>query len=208
MKRSIYTKFIFIYIVAAILSFAFVAIGTSRLVTTHMTEKKAGSLYTEATLLSNDYAADYYRSRTASSLETVYSHLDVLATYLDADIWMIDLDGKVILEDGVKVTNIAVKDGKIIEIGDNISEGNEIIDAEGLALAPGFIDSHSHSDSTIFADPHRVHVLRMGVTTEIAGQCGGSRSPAMDSMTDQTREFLASKHSPYLPSMAQQLKAM
>ena len=103
MKRSIYTKFIFIYIAAAILSFAFVAIGTSRLVTAHMTEKKAGSLYTEASLLSNDYAADYYRSRTASSLETVYSHLDVLATYLDADIWMIDLDGRVILESGKKL---------------------------------------------------------------------------------------------------------
>lgn len=105
--------------------------------------------------------------------------------------------------------SVAVKDGKIATVSrETLDNAREIIDAEGLALAPGFIDSHSHSDSTIFADPHRVHVLRMGVTTEIAGQCGGSRSPAMDSMTDQTREFLASKHSPYFPSMAQQLKAM
>ena len=122
MKRSIYTKFIFIYIVAAILSFAFVAIGTSRLVTTHMTEKKAGSLYTEASLLSNDYAADYYRSRTASSLETVYSHLDVLATYLDADIWMIDLDGKVILESGKKLVD-PEKNTHVMETFDPTSFG-------------------------------------------------------------------------------------
>lgn len=53
-------------------------------------------------------------------------------------------NGKVILEDGVKVTNIAVKDGKIIEIGDNISEGNEIIDAEGLVVSPGMVDAHVH----------------------------------------------------------------
>ena len=103
MKRSIYSKFIFIYIVAAILSFLFVAEGTSRMIMNHMTTKKADTLYKEAVLLSTDYAEDYYRSRTASSLETVYSHLDVIATYLNAEIWMIDMDGKVILESDKKL---------------------------------------------------------------------------------------------------------
>lgn len=103
MKRSIYSKFIFIYIAAAILSFFFVAEGTSRMIMNHMTTKKADTLYKEAVLLSTDYAEDYYRSRTASSLETVYSHLDVIATYLNAEIWMIDMDGKVILESDKKL---------------------------------------------------------------------------------------------------------
>ena len=103
MKRSIYTKFIFIYIIAAILSFLLVSVGTSRLVLDHVVTEKAETLYKEASLLSTDYAEDYYRSRTASSLETVYSHLDVIATYLNAEIWMIDLDGKVILESGKKL---------------------------------------------------------------------------------------------------------
>ena len=103
MKRSIYTKFIFIYIIAAIASFALVAIGTSRLILDHMVTEEAETLYKEATLLSSDYAEDYYRSRTASSLETVHSHLGAIATYLDVDIWLIDLDGKVILESGKKL---------------------------------------------------------------------------------------------------------
>ena len=103
MKRSIYTKFIFIYIIAAIASFILVAVGTSRLILDHMITEEAETLYKEATLLSSDYAEDYYRSRTASSLETVHSHLGAIATYLDVDIWLIDLDGKVILESEKKL---------------------------------------------------------------------------------------------------------
>ena len=53
----------------------------------------------------------------------------------------------------------------------------KVVDAKGLSLSPGFIDVHSHSDYVITEDPHRVHILQMGVTTELAGQCGYSRSP-------------------------------
>jgi len=105
--------------------------------------------------------------------------------------------------------SVGINNGKIACVSrECLSGAVTVVDAEGLSLAPGFIDSHSHSDTCLYADPHRLHVLRMGVTTEVAGQCGGSRSPAMDSMTDQTREFLASKHSPFFPSMAEQLSAM
>lgn len=105
MKLSIYAKFILIYIVAAILSFIFVTEGTSRMIMNHMTTKKADTLYREAALLSTDYAEDYYRSLTASSLETVHSHLNAISTYLNTDIWMIDIDGKVILESGKKLVD-------------------------------------------------------------------------------------------------------
>lgn len=105
MKISIYTKFILIYVVAAILSFVFVTEGTSRMIMDHMTTEKADTLYREAALLSTDYAEDYYRSKTASSLETIHSHLNAIATYLDAEIWMIDIDGKVILDTGKKLVD-------------------------------------------------------------------------------------------------------
>lgn len=105
MKISIYTKFILIYVVAAILSFVFVTEGTSRMIMDHMTTEKADTLYREAALLSTDYAEDYYRSKTASSLETIHSHLSAIATYLDAEIWMIDIDGKVILDTGKKLVD-------------------------------------------------------------------------------------------------------
>ena len=105
MNISIYTKFILIYVVAAILSFVFVTEGTSRMIMDHMTTEKADTLYREAALLSTDYAEDYYRSKTASSLETIHSHLSAIATYLDAEIWMIDIDGKVILDTGKKLVD-------------------------------------------------------------------------------------------------------
>ena len=69
--------------------------------------------------------------------------------------------------------NVAVTDGKITAVGADVSgEAAKTVDAKGLSLAPGFIDVHSHSDQVIHSDPHRLHVLRMGVTTEISGQCG------------------------------------
>lgn len=105
--------------------------------------------------------------------------------------------------------NIAVKDGKIAMVTAEPLEGAaETIDAHGLALAPGFIDVHSHSDQTLFTDPHRVQVLRMGVTTEISGQCGNSRSPASANMTEETRIFQTKKHSPLYDTMKQQLEAV
>ena len=103
MKLSIYVKFILIYLVGALLSFIFVTEGTSRMIMNHMTTEKANLLYQEAALLSTDYAEDYYRSQTAASLETVHSHLNAIAIYLNADIWMIDIDGKVILKSGEKL---------------------------------------------------------------------------------------------------------
>ncbi len=102
MKLSIYVKFIIIYVVAAILSFVFVTFGTSQMIMNHMTTEKADTLYREAALLSTNYATDYYRSKSASSLETVHSHLNTIATYLNAEIAMIDIDGKVILESNKK----------------------------------------------------------------------------------------------------------
>lgn len=103
MKFSIYIKFVFIYIAAAILSFIFVTEGTSYMIMKHLTTEKADMLYQEAALLSANYAEDYYRSKTDSSLETVHSHLNAIATYLNTDIWMIDIDGKVILESDKKL---------------------------------------------------------------------------------------------------------
>ena len=76
---------------------------------------------------------------------------------------------------------LSVKEGKIClcsegKPGCDISSV-ETTDAEGLCLSPGFIDSHSHADEVIFVNPEREQVLRMGVTTEIAGQCGHTESP-------------------------------
>ena len=75
------------------------------------------------------------------------------------------------------VSDVAVEGGRIAAIGKDLGTAKQTVDAQGLALAPGFIDSHSHANSSIFHDPERVHVMRMGVTTEISGQCGTSLAP-------------------------------
>ena len=105
--------------------------------------------------------------------------------------------------------NVAVSGGKIVAVGKDVSGAAiKTVRADGLALAPGFIDSHSHSDYCLHVDPHRLHVLRMGVTTEISGQCGHSISPASDNMNDETREFLRPRQSPLFPSMAEHLRTI
>ena len=98
MKLSIYIKFILIYLAAAILSFIFVAEGTSRMIMNHMITKKAEVLYEESSLLSTKYAEEYYRRKNLSSLETVHSHLNAIGTYLNADIWLINIDGEIIIK--------------------------------------------------------------------------------------------------------------
>ena len=74
--------------------------------------------------------------------------------------------------------DLAVKDGKIAKIAPAIrEEAAEIIDASGLQVAPGFIDNHSHSDSSVFTGSDSYNYLEQGVTTQIAGQCGSSPAP-------------------------------
>src|SRR5437763_6730519 len=51
------------------------------------------------------------------------------------------------------------------------------IDADGLALAPGFIDMHSHADHTLPAFPRATNSIAQGVTTEVVGLCGFSPAP-------------------------------
>ena len=50
---------------------------------------------------------------------------------------------------------VAVKSGKIIYVGpDYVGKAQKVVDAQGLCLSPGFIDSHSHADYSLFANPH------------------------------------------------------
>lgn len=73
---------------------------------------------------------------------------------------------------------VAVKDGVIVEVGKKVGGGAaRVIDGQGLTLAPGFIDSHSHSDTPWFVDNRGESKIRQGVTTEVTGQCGMSAAP-------------------------------
>lgn len=75
-------------------------------------------------------------------------------------------------------SDLAIKNGKITSIAPKIAGGKKVIDASGLTVTPGFIDSHSHSDADILMFPDQVEKAEQGITTSIGGQCGATKAPS------------------------------
>jgi len=69
--------------------------------------------------------------------------------------------------------DVAVKRGRVAALGRITGKARTEIDAKGLIVAPGFIDVHTHADE-LATIPEAENFLRMGVTTIVAGNCGGS----------------------------------
>lgn len=74
--------------------------------------------------------------------------------------------------------DIGIRSGRIAGIGDLTQAiGDEEIDASGLAVAPGFIDTHTHDDLGLLTDPDMSCKVSQGVTTVVTGNCGFSIAP-------------------------------
>src|ERR1700679_2416167 len=73
--------------------------------------------------------------------------------------------------------DLLVEDDRIAEVGATSLSPDEVLDAKGLVVAPGFIDMHSHGDFSLPVDPDAAGKLLHGVTTEVVGNCGLGLQP-------------------------------
>src|SRR5690349_15748039 len=77
--------------------------------------------------------------------------------------------------------DVAISNQHVIEIGAagslDAADAIDVVEAEGLALAPGFIDVHAHDDVPAVRAPEMTPKLSQGVTTVIVGNCGISAAP-------------------------------
>jgi N-acyl-D-aspartate/D-glutamate deacylase len=74
--------------------------------------------------------------------------------------------------------DVAIKGDRIVAIGDlKKLTAIQVINAEGLVLAPGFIDVHTHDDLEVLRNPKMLNKISQGVTSVIIGNCGISASP-------------------------------
>jgi N-acyl-D-aspartate/D-glutamate deacylase len=81
---------------------------------------------------------------------------------------------------------LAVSGGRIAAVGQDLGAARERVDAEGLVLAPGIVDIHTHYDAQLTWDPYATPSTALGVTTVVIGNCGFTIAPCRPQDRDLT----------------------
>ncbi len=90
--------------------------------------------------------------------------------------------------EGAFRADVGISAGRIAVVAERIEqEAKRTIEAQGLHLAPGFIDPHTHSGLTLLVNPRAESKIRQGVTTEIIGNCGFSPAPLSGAAMEEVR---------------------
>ena len=97
--------------------------------------------------------------------------------------------------------DVAIRDGRIVEIGDIKDDAGETVDAGGLVVAPGFVDPHTHYDAQLFWDAAATPSNLHGVTSMIAGNCGFTLAPLHAPDADYLRRMMAKVEGMPLPAL-------
>ena len=96
--------------------------------------------------------------------------------------------------------DVALAGNRIAGVGPRLqASGAREVDLDGLALAPGFIDIHSHSDLVLLINPRAESKVRQGVTTEVVGQDGGSMGPWTPAEHAEVRKEYRNKYGVDVP---------
>jgi N-acyl-D-amino-acid deacylase len=81
---------------------------------------------------------------------------------------------------------VAVRNGRIAAVGSDLGDARERVDAQGLTLAPGIVDIHTHYDAQLTWDPYATPSTSLGVTTVVIGNCGFTIAPCRPADRDLT----------------------
>lgn len=89
--------------------------------------------------------------------------------------------------------DVLIQGERIADIGTHLNETDvdQVIDASGLIVAPGFIDTHSHSDLMCLVEPDLLPKIMQGITTEVYGQDGTSMAPLPPEYVEPWRKNIA-----------------
>lgn len=90
----------------------------------------------------------------------------------------------------------AVKGDKIVLIAEKINSksAKKVIDAKGLAVSPGFVDAHTHTDMELLVNPKAESHIRQGITSEISGNCGSSPFPIAEEIFEEEKTSMKERY--------------
>ena len=111
MRKTIYLKFLVGYAIFGIFSYLLIATYVPNMLTNYFIREESSSLYQEAVLIAETYASKLYTSEI--SLDTVKTQIDALTVFLDADIWILNPSGRLVLDSAhpLNVDEIIMIDG-------------------------------------------------------------------------------------------------